>query len=89
MMDLFSGLKWFLHLQGMLFLFFQGFFPHAFLLYVVFRMDQERTVKFQSVDYTTKDKKSNAGVFETMFSGWTAVIYGCTGPCFQVIPKFH
>lgn len=37
------------------------------LLYVVFWIDQERTVKFQSDDYTTRDKKSNAGVLEISF----------------------
>lgn len=50
---------------GVYFLYF--FFPLS-LLYVIFWMDQER-MKFQSAEYTTKDKKSNAGVFGDEFSG--------------------
>lgn len=66
MMDLFWGHKWFPHLQDAVpFSFF--FFPIS-LLDVIFWMDQER-MKFQSAEYTTKYKKSNAGVFEDKFSG--------------------
>lgn len=60
--------KWFLHLQDAVPFSFFFFFKPISLLYVIFWMDQER-MKFQLAEYTTKYKKSNAGVFGDKFSG--------------------